>query len=413
MTGIATEGGHPAPSAPARVLADDAEAIRVATALAARFAPGARQRDRDRRVPRAELAEIKTSGLLGATVPRAYGGAGISHRTLAEVFRIIAVADASISQVLQNHYVFVRVLRDAGTPAQRSFFFSELLRGARFGNAMAERGVNRRSGETRTVLLPAPGGTDYLLNGRKYYTTGAATADWIPVRARDPQGRDVVAFVAQFSPGLSFGEDWSAMGQRGTHSGTTLLEGVPVPADRVVPWPFGRGEPSNAGAAGQLMHAAIDVGIAEAALAAAAEYVRTRTRAYPDSPWERASEEHHLIHEVGRYAVQVRAAAALLTVAAVAVDGAEVGPGGKADPDKVTESSLAVAAVRAQAAETAVAVASELFSFAGASATDEELGLDRFWRDARTHTLHDPTRWKYHHIGNHLLNGVPPRGPLL
>lgn len=408
MTAVPTVA---ADAARVSVLTDDAEAVRVATDLANRFAVGARERDRDRAVPRAELEEIRRSGLLGVTVPRSHGGAEVSHRTLAEIFRILAVADASISQLLQNHFVFVRVLRDAGTPEQQEFFFGEVLRGARFGNAMAERGVDRRAGQTSTSLRPLEGTPDFLLNGRKYYTTGAATADWVPVKTRDPGGHDVVAYVEQGSPGLSFVDDWSAMGQRGTHSGTTLLVNVRVPRSRIVPWPFDGNKPRTSGAAGQLLHAAIDVGLAEAALAAAADFVRTRSRAYLDSPWDRASDEHHLIYEVGRLAVQVRAARALLHSAADAVDTAE--SDAELDADKAAEASLAVAAVRALAAETAVRAGSELFSFAGASATDEGLGLDRFWRDARTHTLHDPTRWKYHHIGNHVLNGVPPRGALL
>ncbi|WP_431729198.1 SfnB family sulfur acquisition oxidoreductase [Verrucosispora sp. TAA-831] len=395
----------------APVLADGAEAVRVASELARRFAPGARDRDRNRAVPTAELQEVAASGLLGITVPRAYGGAAVGHRDLADVFRVLAVADASISQVLQNHFVFVRVLRDRGTPAQQEFLLGEVLRGARFGNAMAERGVDRRKGETSTSLRALPGTTDLRLDGRKYYTTGASTADWVPVKTRDPDGVDVVAFVRQGTPGLSFGDDWTALGQRGTHSGSTLLTDVRVPVEQIVRWPYDGAELRTAGAAGQLLHAAIDVGIAESALAAAAEYVRTRTRAYADSPWERAADEHHLINDVGRQTVQVRAARALLERAADAVDAAEADP--VLEAGKVAEASLAVAAARAFTAETAVTTASELFSYAGTSATDEEHGLDRFWRDARTHTLHDPTRWKYHHLGNHVLNGVAPRGPLL
>jgi alkylation response protein AidB-like acyl-CoA dehydrogenase len=47
---------------------------------------------------------------------------------------------------------------------------------------------------------------------------------------------------------------------------------------------------------------------------------------------------------------------------------------------------------------------------AGTRSTLEEYNLNRHWRNARTHTLHDPVRWKYHAIGNFWLNGVhPPR----
>ena len=51
----------------------------------------------------------------------------------------------------------------------------------------------------------------------------------------------------------------------------------------------------------------------------------------------------------------------------------------------------------------------KLFELAGSSATRAAHNLDRHWRNARVHTLHDPVRWKLHLIGNHLLNGVHPR----
>jgi hypothetical protein len=44
----------------------------------------------------------------------------------------------------------------------------------------------------------------------------------------------------------------------------------------------------------------------------------------------------------------------------------------------------------------------------GASAADERYDLSRHWRNARTHANHDPVAWKYHHIGNYLLNDVHP-----
>ena len=49
-----------------------------------------------------------------------------------------------------------------------------------------------------------------------------------------------------------------------------------------------------------------------------------------------------------------------------------------------------------------------MFSLSGASAADERHDLSRHWRNARTHASHDPVAWKYHHIGNFLLNDVLP-----
>ena len=56
----------------------------------------------------------------------------------------------------------------------------------------------------------------------------------------------------------------------------------------------------------------------------------------------------------------------------------------------------------------ALEASEKLFELAGSSATRAAHNLDRHWRNARTHTLHDPVRWKYYALGNYYLNGVPP-----
>jgi alkylation response protein AidB-like acyl-CoA dehydrogenase len=58
--------------------------------------------------------------------------------------------------------------------------------------------------------------------------------------------------------------------------------------------------------------------------------------------------------------------------------------------------------------EVALEASNTLFELAGTSSVQAGLNLDRHWRNARTHTLHDPVRWKYHVVGNYHLNGVTP-----
>src|SRR6185437_80574 len=94
-------------------------------------------------------------------------------------------------------------------------------------------------------------------------------------------------------------------------------------------------------------------------------------------------------------------------LAAAAATLAEVGRQPR-DAAAAARGSIAVAQAKAFASETAVAVASDLFALAGASAADERHDLSRHWRNARTHASHDPVDWKYHHVGNFLLNDVPP-----
>ena len=135
----------PRVAAPAYRIRDAAEAIAIAHALAAKFAPGAAERDRERRLPFAELDEFSQSGLLGISVPKAYGGPGVSYATLAEVTAIVSAADSAIGQIPQNHYYMVEALRLDGSEQQKQFFFKCVLDGDRFGNAFTEVG-------TRTIL---------------------------------------------------------------------------------------------------------------------------------------------------------------------------------------------------------------------------------------------------------------------
>jgi alkylation response protein AidB-like acyl-CoA dehydrogenase len=78
------------------------------------------------------------------------------------------------------------------------------------------------------------------------------------------------------------------------------------------------------------------------------------------------------------------------------------------DAAAAARGSVAVAQAKAFGSEVAVEVASELFSLTGASAADERYDLSRHWRNARTHASHDPVTWKYHHVGNYLLNDEFP-----
>ncbi|MFE1957579.1 acyl-CoA dehydrogenase family protein [Streptomyces sp. NPDC059479] len=434
MTAAPARNDSSAGRAPVRTVADDAEALVLARELADEFRAEAAERDRERRLPRAELDRLSASGLLGVTVPRDHGGADVSARTLAEIFRLLATGDASLAQIPQSHFVYINVLRRQGSPAQREFFFGEVLAGRRFGNAQSEAGTKHVQ-DIRTRLTPVRDGRDetdgteeageagelvaagsgspygsYLLSGEKHYSTGALFADWIPVLARAEDDALHVAYVPRDAPGVTVLDDWDGMGQRTTASGTVKLVNVVVPADRVVPHHLTFRGPQLHGAVAQLLHAAIDAGIAAAALAEAVAFVRTKSRPWFESGYETAAEDPLLIQRFGELALQVRASEALLNAAADAVDAASA----DLTDDSAAEASIAVAAAKVQAAEAAVGTSSALFEVAGTRAALDSLNLNRHWRDARTHTLHDPVRWKVQHIGRYVLSGTrPPRHGLL
>jgi SfnB family sulfur acquisition oxidoreductase len=392
----------------AHVIADDAEALAVAASLAGELRAGASARDAERRLPREELDRLSASGLLAVTVPAEHGGADVRTETLAEIFRLLGSADGSLAQIPQSHFAYVNVIRRQGTSEQQKFFFAELLAGRRFGNAQSEAGTKHVQ-DIRTRLEPRPDGS-YLLSGVKHYSTGALFADWIPVLARAEDDNLHVAYVPRDAPGLTVVDDWDGMGQRTTASGTVRLEAVPVPADRVLPHHLTFQGPQLHGAVAQLLHAAIDTGMAAGALTEAAVFVRTTSRPWFESGVDTAAEDPLLIQRFGELAVQVRAAEALLREAARTVDAA------RADltDDSAAEASVAVAAAKVQAAQAAVDVAGALFEVSGTRSALDSLNLHRHWRDARTHTLHDPVRWKIQHIGRYVLTGArPPRHGLL
>jgi SfnB family sulfur acquisition oxidoreductase len=386
-----------------RTIASDEEAVAAAAAYAAAIRPDAVLRDRDGRLPHEELRELARTGLLGIRVPVAHGGAGVSSVTVAEVFRLISAADPAIGQIPQNHVAFVELLVRHGSAEQLALFMPEFLRGDRLGNALSERG-GRTSRDWVTRLRRSPDG-GHRLDGKKYYSTGALTAQWIPVFALDEDDEVAVAYVPRDAPGVAVDQDWTAFGQRATFSGTTVLEDVHVRDEWIVRRPLARGPADTFAAFGQLMHVAVDVGIARGALDDGVVFLRDRARPWWEAGVERAADDPHLIRLAGELDTQVRAAEALLSRAGAALDAADAAPD---DEAAVTEARLAVAAAKAFAGDVALHVSTAIFDFSGASAADTRHGLDRHWRNARTHTLHDPARSKHLHLGRYAIDGVAP-----
>ncbi|MCF5505184.1 SfnB family sulfur acquisition oxidoreductase, partial [Pseudomonas syringae] len=163
----------PATPPKAHIIASDAEAIDVARTLASRFAEEASLRDRERRLPFAELDEFSASGLWAITIPKAYGGAGVSYVTVAEVIEIISAADPSLGQIPQNHLGVLDILLQTGTEEQKRHYFAKALAGYRFGNAFSEsKSKNAGAFQTRIRFE----GEQAVLDGEKFYCTGALFA---------------------------------------------------------------------------------------------------------------------------------------------------------------------------------------------------------------------------------------------
>ena len=395
-----TNGGTPEklqlllpPREAAHIIRSDIEALEVAHQLAHTFAQGASLRDRERRLPIKELAEFSHSGFLGITVPKEYGGAGVSHVTLAEVTAIISEADSSLGQIPQNHFYMVEAVRSDGSDAQKQFYFARVLAGERFGNAFCELGT-KTVFDFQARLREEKG--KLVLSGKKFYSTGALFAHWVPVVAKDDEGKLVIVFVKRGSAGLTIIDDGSSFGQRSTASGTVIIDEVEVTPFEVLRHHASFDRSTPVGPIAQIIHAAADVGIARAALADTIRFVRQHTRPWIDGGQEHNYEDPYVIAQIANVQVRVHAADALLECAGRSVDKAVATP----DDQSVAEASIAVAEAKVLSTEVAILATNKLFELAGSRATLQEYNLDRHWRNARTHTLHDPVRRKYHVIGN-------------
>jgi len=386
-----------------RVIANDAEALAVARELANRLAQEAAQRDRERRLPHEEIEWFSQSGLWAITVPKTYGGAGVSFVTLTEVIKIIAAADPSLGQLPQNHFGLVDVISLTGTEAQKQHFFAEVLNGKRFGNGFSEKGTKHVL-DLKTRVRPE--GDQYVIDGTKFYSTGALFAHFVPVLGLDEDRKGWLAYIPKGTAGLTVIDDWSGFGQRTTASGTVVLENVRVPASHVFPAHRVSDFPTLNGPISQIIQAAIDAGIGRAALDDTLTFVRARSRPWIDSGVERASDDPLTVREIGHLHIQLHAAEALLERAARVLD--EIAAQGDPTEDDVARASVAVGEAKVLTIEIALLASEKLFELAGTQATLAEHGFDRHWRNARTHTLHDPVRWKYHLVGNYYLNGVKP-----
>jgi SfnB family sulfur acquisition oxidoreductase len=401
---IAPKTGVPGvarPKEPAHIIKSDDEAIEVAQRLAADFVKGSSERDRERIWPAAELDAFSQSGLWSINVPQEFGGPDVSYATLAKVVEIISEADSSIGQVSQNHLGVVAAIRTVSDAAQQKLLFGEVLKGTRFGNAFSEFG-SKRAAEFETRFTDH--GDHVVVNGRKFYSSGALLAHKVPIVALDEQGRAWYAIADRDAPGLTVIDDWSSFGQRTTLSGTVILENVKVDKAWLVPGYKGYDKPTADGAIFQIIQVAVDTGIASAAIKETIDFVRTKSRPWVDSGLDHAWDDPYTIQAIGGLSLRLHAAQALLEKAGYAIDRAVAEP----NADTVAEAQIITAEAKVLSTEIAIEATNKLFELAGTRSTLAEHNLDRHWRNARTHTLHDPVRWKYSILGKYYLNGEKP-----
>jgi len=377
------------------------QAIQAAHALAEQAKPGAVARDQQRLYPRELISQFTRLGLGSISVPRRFGGGGLDFGTVAEVFRIISASDPSLGQIPQNHFGLIQFILGEGEPSQQEKWLQAVVSGKRLGNGGPEK--NTRHTRDIQARLVREGQTSRL-SGEKFYSTGALFADILVTTALQEDDQPAMAFIPLPAEGVEIVDDWSGMGQRTTASGTVRLDRVIVGSDAIIPLPS-PDKPTLRGAVSQLIQAAIDAGIAQGALDDALEFVRHHSRPWVDAGVARNADDPYILADIGRISTELSAANALLRRAARVLDSLASQP---LTAENSAAASIAVAEAKVLTTDIALRASEKLLEWGGSRATLLQHGLDRHWRNARTHTLHDPVRWKTHAIGNYYLNAIYP-----
>ncbi|GBD46811.1 acyl-CoA dehydrogenase family protein [Methylopila sp. Yamaguchi] len=373
-------------------------------AVFARIRASAAERDLKRRLPHDELLWLKEAGFTTLRLPADRGGLGV---TLPELFALLielSEADTNVTNALRAHLGFTEDVLTSPFDGWRERWIPVIAARETVGSGFSETG-EAKVGAFETTL--EPDGEGFRLNGRKFYTTGSLFADWINFSAHS-EGSLLQAVVSTTAEGVTIDDDWDGFGQALTASGTVRFAEVRVAAELVNPSPK---RFRHAVAFFQLVHLASLAGIGRAAAKDVARLVRERRRVYSHGAAPRASADPQILQVVGGAHGAAYAAGAIVLKAAEAIQ--RVYDANRAGDTEAEETEAALADVEVNQAVTVVTnlildATTTLFDALGASATSRTLGLDRYWRNARTIASHNPRIYRERTVGDFAVNGAAP-----
>jgi len=385
--------------------------IARAVHLRDRFAEDAIARDRAGGKPTEQIRLLKENGLLALLLPRETGGEGETWSTVLRITRLFAQVDGSLGHLFGYHYSSLLGPRLRKEPEKTADLWRRSVAGNWFwgntANSFSRSLFGRHDGEW------------FVLDGFRPFTSGSHVADFLTVAWEDPDNGDRrFAAIPPDREGITVEDDWDGIGQRQTGSGRFTYRGVRIHQDEVL------GEPAPLNPAGapaepyrtvtplqqQSVLLNVFIGTAQGALRAAREYTVNQSRPWIHSGVERHTDDPWVRRQYGELYVKTQSATALADRALKALD--HVAARGQAlTADERGEAAVKIAAANVLAGEVALQVASEIFEVTGARSAVRKHGLDRFWRNARIHTLHNPAEYKTRNVGRWFLGeGHPAPG---
>jgi alkylation response protein AidB-like acyl-CoA dehydrogenase len=362
-------------------------------------------RDQANAQPVAEVALLKESKLLTMLGPVEHGGGGQSLQTGYRIVRELARYDASIAQLLGYSYIWSLMPQLVGTPEQIERYAREGTRNEWLWGGVA----NPRDPDLTLV----DAGDHVVFNGRKNFSTGGSVADVLLLAGMDPGGTDIpiLMLVSAKAEGLRPMLNWDALGVRLSDSGGMQVVDVRAEwkdafgyVDKV---PQTRTSNIFGVPVWQLLFTNLYLGIAQGALETAAEYTRTKTRPPLQSEHEKSVDDPYVLSTYGELFANVLAAEALVESAGAEVQDVMDDLHGLSERRR-GEVAVIVSAAKVVATRSSLDATSRIFDVTGARATASSVGLDRFWRDVRTHSLHDSVAYKVREVGIFFLRDDIP-----
>jgi alkylation response protein AidB-like acyl-CoA dehydrogenase len=366
------------------------------------FARDAIKRDKEGGRPTEQLRLLKESGLLTILIPKEFGGAGEPWSTALRIVREFAKVDGSLGHLYGYHFASVHGAHLRGSPDQAADLYRRSAEGNWFwgnaGNSFSKSLFGRREGEW------------FVLDGFRPFTSGSHIADYLQIAWEDHVTNErIFAAIPSTREGLKIEDDWDGIGQTQTGSGRVTFDKVSVHESEVLDYKRNAGRPFRNLTPLQQQSVLLNVfiGTAQGALQAAAEYTRTKSR-----PWIYSGVENHIDdpwvkRQYGDLVIRTRAATLLADEALDALD-AVWARGQDLTDEERGAAAITLASANVLAGETALKVTSEIFEVMGARSATKANGFDRFWRNARIHTLHNPAEYKTRNVGHWFLTGAYP-----
>lgn len=376
-------------------------ALEIAQQLAHTFAKTAAERDKAGGNAKVERDLIRQSGLLSLSIPKQYGGQGADWATIFQTVRTIAQVDSSVAHIYAFHHLLIATVQLFAQPTQYAKWFEDTAKNNLFwGNTLNP--LDRRTKATQVSEQ------EFIFHGDKSFCSGSIDSDILLCSGFDEAGKLLIGVIPTTREGVSFLGDWNNMGQRQTDSGTSHFEQVKISKDELLlnPGPLSTPYSSLRPLIAQLIFVHLFLGVAEGAFDIAKEMVQSQ-KAWSKSLAENAVNDPFTQKHFAEFYVQLESVRLLANKAVETFQSAwDIGEGLNAE--QRGEVSIAIATAKIAATNTSLFVTQNIFQVMGARATTAKLNLDRFWRNVRTQTLHDPIDYKYQEVGEWVLTGKVP-----